>query len=139
MEKTVLPLPTLRALARKMRTSQLSNIALSGAQWSVRMTFVAQPSPLPAPADPAPSPLPAMHSITAPMPGTLLHRHPHSTTDFVAPQQHVQAGEVVALVQLGPLYVPAIAPHSGTVAAIVASSHALVEYAEEILVLHGEK
>lgn len=133
MDKTAIPLPTLRALARKMQSSGLNSLALDGKQWSLRLTFAAAPA-APAPATlPAPEIPPITQRIGAPMPGKLLRRHPHSQQDFVAPGQHIAAGEVVALVQVGPLYVPVISPDDGTVQSFAAEHLSAVEYDEEVL------
>lgn len=133
MDKTAIPLPTLRALARKMQSSGLNSLALDGKQWSVRLTFAATP-PAPAPVTLPAAEIPSItQRIGAPMPGTLLRRHPHSPQDFVAPGQHIVAGEVVALVQVGPLYVPVISPDSGTVQLLALEHLAAVEYDEDIL------
>ena len=137
MDKTAIPLPTLRALARKMQSSGLNSLALDGKHWSVRLTFAATP------ATPAPVTLPAAEippitqRIGAPMPGTLLRRHPHSQQDFVAPGQHIDAGAVVALVQVGPLYVPVISPDSGTVQSFAAEHLSAVEYGEDVLMFQS--
>ncbi|EJL89934.1 biotin/lipoyl-containing protein [Pantoea sp. GM01] len=135
MEKTAIPLPTLRALARKMQSAGLSSLALDGKHWSVRLTFAVTPSTPPPVSARAPAPEipPITQRIGAPMPGTLLRRHPHSQQDFVAPGQHVQAGDVVALVQVGPLYVPVRSSASGTVQALTPQHLSPVEYDEEIL------
>ncbi|KAJ9430826.1 acetyl-CoA carboxylase biotin carboxyl carrier protein [Candidatus Pantoea symbiotica] len=135
MDKTAIPLPTLRALARKMQSSGLNSLALDGKHWSVRLTFAATPAaPAPAPATvPAAEIFPITQRIGAPMPGTLLRRHPHSQQDFVAPGQQIVAGEVVALVQVGPLYVPVISPDNGTVQSFAAEHSSAVEYDEDVL------
>lgn len=133
MDKTAIPLPTLRALARKMQSSGLNSLALDGKQWSLRLTFAATP-PAPAPVTIPAAEIPSItQRIGAPMPGTLLRRHPHSPQDFVAPGQQIVAGEVVALVQVGPLYVPVISPDSGTVQLLALEHLAAVEYDEDIL------
>ncbi len=136
MNKSAIPLPTLRALARKMQSSGLSSLALDGKHWSVRLAFAATPA-APAPVSarvPAPETPPLTQRIGAPMPGTLLRRHPHSQQDFVAPGQQMVAGEVVALVQVGPLYVPVRSPTSGTIRSLTAEHLSAVEYDEEILI-----
>lgn len=133
MDKTAIPLPTLRALARKMQSSGLNSLALDGKHWSLRLTFAASP-PAPTPVTlPAAEIPPITQRIGAPMPGTLLRRHPHSQQDFVAPGQQIVAGEVVALVQVGPLYVPVISPDSGTVQSFAAEHLSAVEYDEDVL------
>lgn len=137
MDKTAIPLPTLRALARKMQSSGLNSLALDGKQWSVRLTFAASP-PTPAPVTLPAAEIPSItQRIGAPMPGTLLRCHPHSPQDFVAPGQHIVAGEVVALVQVGPLYVPVISPDSGTVQSFAAEHLSAVEYGEDVLMFRS--
>ncbi|WP_343552252.1 biotin/lipoyl-containing protein [Pantoea sp.] len=135
MDKSAVSLPTLRALAHKMQTSGLSSLALDGKAWSVRLTFADRPSVLPAIEMPAPVTTPLTHIISAPMPGTLLRRHPQSQHDFVTLGQQVQANEVVALVQVGPLYVPVLSPASGTVQTLTPAHLAPVQYDEEIIFL----
>lgn len=135
MEKTVIPLPTLRALARRMRRSGLSCLELGGKDWSLRLTFAAQP---PAP-PPAPEPLPnASHAVGAPIPGTLRLRHPLSQQDFVQPGQQVQPEEVLALVQVGPLYLPVTSPTAGRVDNITLTCGSPVEYNQEIMIIHKD-
>lgn len=137
MDKTAIPLPTLRALARKMQSSGLNSLALDGKHWSLRLTFAATP-PAPAPVTLPTAEIPSItQRIGAPMPGTLLRRHPHSPQDFVAPGQQIVAGEVVALVQVGPLYVPVISPDSGTVQSFAAEHLSAVEYGEDVLMFRS--
>lgn len=135
MEKNAIPLPTLRALARKMQSSGLNSLALEGKQWSVRLTF--------APAHPSPVILaeeipPATQVIGAPMPGTLLRRHPLSQQDFVQPGQQVEAQDLLAMVQVGPLYVPVLSPLKGRVHQLTHPSNSPVEYAEEIMTIQSD-
>lgn len=135
MEKTAIPLPTLRAVARKMQTAGLNHLALGGKTWSVKMTFAAVPPSLPQ-ATPAPSI--ATRPVGAPMPGTLRLRHPLSQQDFVQAGQAVKPDDVLALVQVGPLYLPITSPVRGTVNNIAISDGARVEYDEEILIIHED-
>lgn len=137
MDKSAVSLPTLRALAHKMQTSGLSSLALDGKAWSVRLTFADRPPVLPAIEMPAPVTSPLTQMISAPMPGTLLRRHPHSQQDFVVPGQQVQANEVVALVQVGPLYVPVLSQTSGTVQTLTPAHLSAVQYDEEIVALRS--
>jgi acetyl-CoA carboxylase biotin carboxyl carrier protein len=134
MEKTAIPLPTLRALARKMQRSGLNSLALEGKQWSVRLTF-ATTTPHPSPVLPREDASPVTQVIGAPLPGTLLRRHPHSQQDFVQPGQQVEPQALLAMVQVGPLYVPVLSPAKGRVQQLSPSSHTPVEYGQEILIL----
>ncbi|MDO6405850.1 acetyl-CoA carboxylase biotin carboxyl carrier protein [Pantoea phytobeneficialis] len=133
MEKTAIPLPTLRAVARKMQTAGLSHLTLGGKAWSVKMTFAAVPPSTP---QPVPAPPNALRPVGAPMPGTLRLRHPLSQQDFVQPGQVVKPDDVLALVQVGPLYLPVISPVNGTVQNVVINDGSPVEYEEEILIIH---
>lgn len=134
MEKTAIPLPTLRALARKMQRSGLNSLALEGKQWSVRLTFAPRP-PRPAAVLPREDTPPITQAISAPLPGMLLHRHPHSQQDFVQPDQQVERHDLLAMVQVGPLYIPVLSPAKGRVQRLSLPSHSPVEYDQEILIL----
>ncbi|ORM69835.1 acetyl-CoA carboxylase biotin carboxyl carrier protein [Pantoea rwandensis] len=134
MEKTAIPLPTLRALARKMQRSGLNSLALEGKQWSVRLTFAPMP-PRPAAVLTKEDNSPVSQAIGAPLPGTLLRRHPYSQQDFVQPGQQVEPHDLLAMVQVGPLYVPVLSPAKGRVQQLSLSSHSPVEYDQEILIL----
>lgn len=135
MEKTAIPLPTLRAVARKMQTAGLSHLALGGKAWSVKMTFAAVPPCVPH-ADPD-RPI-VTRPIGAPMPGTLRLRHPLNQQDFVQPGQVVKPDEVLALVQVGPLYLPVTSPVNGTVKTVAIRDGSPVEYDEEIMIIHED-
>lgn len=132
MEKTAIPLPTLRALARKMQRSGLNSLALEGKQWSVRLTFAPAPALPVMPTEETP---PITQVIGAPLPGTLLRRHPHSQQDFVQPGQQVAPRDLLALVQVGPLYVPVLSPIKGRVQQLRVEAYSAVEYDEEILTI----
>ncbi|HAU5565379.1 biotin attachment protein [Pantoea sp. SM3] len=137
MEKTAIPLPTLRALARKMQRSGLNSLVLEGKQWSVRLTFAPPsfPSPTMIPTEACP---PVTHRIGAPLPGTLLRRHPQSQQDFVQPGQQVEPQDLLAMVQVGPLYVPVLSPCKGRVQPLSPETRSVVEYDEEILILQSD-
>jgi acetyl-CoA carboxylase biotin carboxyl carrier protein len=132
MEKTAIPLPTLRALARKMQRSGLNSLALEGKQWSVRLTFAPAPALPVMPTEETP---PITQVIGAPLPGTLLRRHPHSQQDFVQPGQQVAPRDLLALVQVGPLYVPVLSPIKGRVQQLRVEAYSAVEYDEELLTI----
>lgn len=132
MEKTAIPLPTLRALARKMQRSGLNSLALEGKQWSVRLTFAPAPALPVMPTEETP---PITQVIGAPLPGTLLRRHPHNQQDFVQPGQQVAPRDLLALVQVGPLYVPVLSPIKGRVQQLRVEAYSAVEYDEELLTI----
>lgn len=132
MEKTAIPLPTLRALARKMQRSGLNSLALEGKQWSVRLTFAPAPA---LPVMPTGETPPITQVIGAPLPGTLLRRHPHNQQDFVQPGQQVAPRDLLALVQVGPLYVPVLSPIKGRVQQLRVEAYSAVEYDEELLTI----
>jgi len=136
MEKTAIPLPTLRALARKMQRSGLNSLALEGKQWSVRLTFAPAPALPVMPTEETP---PITQVIGAPLPGTLLRRHPHSQQDFVQPGQQVAPRDLLALVQVGPLYVPVLSPIKGRVQQLRVEAYSAVEYDEELLTIQMDK
>lgn len=136
MEKTAIPLPTLRALARKMQRSGLNSLALEGKEWSVRLTFAPAPALPVMPTEETP---PITQVIGAPLPGTLLRRHPHSQQDFVQPGQQVAPRDLLALVQVGPLYVPVLSPIKGRVQQLRVEAYSAVEYDEEILTIQMDK
>ncbi|MFO1273980.1 MAG: biotin/lipoyl-containing protein [Rubrivivax sp.] len=52
-------------------------------------------------------------TVAAPSVGVLLHRHPLRADDLVAPGAPVAAGQVLALLQVGPLLLPVAAPANG--------------------------
>ncbi|ORM65070.1 acetyl-CoA carboxylase biotin carboxyl carrier protein subunit [Pantoea rodasii] len=119
-----------------MQRSGLKSLALEGKQWSVRLTF----APVPAlPVMPTEETPPITQVIGAPLPGTLLRRHPHSQQDFVQPGQQVAPQDLLALVQVGPLYVPVLSPIKGRVQQLRVEADSAVEYDEEILTIQMDK
>lgn len=102
---TIEEIGRLVALAGASGLSSLS-VTLDGCT----LTFKARTGPAPTrPATPIPQPAPA---ITAPAAGILLAAHP----DRVAPPPQgraVAAGEVVALLRVGPCLRPVLAPGAG--------------------------
>ena len=53
-------------------------------------------------------------SVCSPMPGRLLLSHPSHGEAFVSEGQHVAPNDILALVQVGPLYLPVRSPVAGT-------------------------
>lgn len=140
MEKHPIALPELRQVARKMRAAGLGSIELNGKNWSVRLQYdpglllvsAAQP------ATPAVASLPAAPACTAvcaPMPGKILLQHPLNGQAYAQPGQQVKQDDLLALVQVGSLYLPVNSPADGTLTAISVAQGQLVEYGSEVVVI----
>lgn len=139
MEKHSIALPELRQVARKMRAAGLGSIELKGKNWSVRLQY--DPGLLASaaqPATPAVTSLPAAPACTAvcaPMPGKILLQHPLNGQAYAQPGQQVKQDDLLALVQVGSLYLPVNSPADGTLAAISVAQGQLVEYGSEVVVI----
>lgn len=131
MEENRLTLRQLRMLARTLRATTINSIELQSAGWSLRMTHTPRP-PQPAPAIPVASP-----AVTTPLcasaPGQVLLRHPLLEHDFATAGAHVARHQLLALLQVGPLYLPLRSPAAGTVISFAISHAQAVEYGSEIL------
>ena len=57
----------------------------------------------------------AAQPVPAPMVGVVLHAHPQHDAPLAAPGQPVTAGQVIALIQVGALLLPVVAPCDGMV------------------------
>jgi acetyl-CoA carboxylase biotin carboxyl carrier protein len=64
--------------------------------------------------------------------GHFLAAHPWRGKPFVAPGQSIEAGAIVGLVKVGLLYVPVVAPATGTVDAVIAETGMTVGYGTPI-------
>jgi acetyl-CoA carboxylase biotin carboxyl carrier protein len=64
--------------------------------------------------------------------GHFLAAHPWRDKPFVTPGQPIEAGAIVGLVKIGLLYVPVVAPATGTVDAVIAEPGATVGYGTPI-------
>jgi biotin carboxyl carrier protein len=69
------------------------------------------------------------------MPGRLLLSHPSHGEAFVSEGQRVEPDDILALVQVGPLYLPVRSPVAGTLKSLVATSGNRLEYGSEIALL----
>ena len=110
MEKELIAFEDVRQLAQKMHNAGLRELEWRGADWSVRLRYpsgktMAEPPPLP-PLAAETRPL----SVCSPMPGRLLLSHPSHGEAFVSEGQHVAPNDILALVQVGPLYLPVRSP-----------------------------
>ena len=120
MEKELIAFEDVRQLAQKMHNAGLRELEWRGADWSVRLRYpsgktMAEPPPLP-PLAAEIRPL----SVCSPMPGRLLLSHPSHGEAFVSEGQHVAPNDILALVQVGPLYLPVRSPVAGTPKNLVA-------------------
>lgn len=66
--------------------------------------------------------------VRAPSVGTLRLAHPMRSAPFVTVGAAVGEGDILALVQVGPLYEPVLASSAGTVVAVLAADAARVGY-----------
>lgn len=76
--------------------------------------------------------------IRAPGLGRLLHRHPAQAAPLTAPGERLQAGQMCALLQVGSLLVPVVAPRGGMVVEWLAGEGDLVGYGAALLRLRDE-
>jgi acetyl-CoA carboxylase biotin carboxyl carrier protein len=145
-KKSLITLPDLRQVARKMRTSGLDCIELRGHQWSVRMKYpttsltrVAPEQTMPA--EPLEGALPAdTHTlVTAMMPGRVLLCHPLHKSPFVQPGQRVKQHDLLALLKVNGLYLPVCSPVDGTVVSVALQQGDVAEYCSEIMKICCEK
>jgi acetyl-CoA carboxylase biotin carboxyl carrier protein len=83
----------------------------------------------------APPPEPTVDAAMIPAPSVGLFRraHPLHTTPLVQPGQRVDAGDPVGLLQIGALLVHVVAPHAGTVLAVLAEDGAAVGYGTALI------
>lgn len=141
MEKYAISLPELRQVARQMRAAGLNRIELQGKNWSVRLHYdralppgsAAQPGASLAISSAA---APACAAICAPMPGKILLQHPLNGVTYAQPGQQVKQNDLLALVQVGALYLPVTSPADGTLAAFSVTQHQQVEYGSEVALLN---
>lgn len=141
MEKHSLALPELRQVARKMRAAGLGSIELSGKNWVVRLHYnsgpplhnakpPAQPSAVSTPTSPT------CTAIVAPMPGKILLQHPLNDVAYARTGQQVKRDDLLALVQVGSLYLPVTSPADGTLTSIAVTQDQRVEYGSEVAQLN---
>lgn len=60
--------------------------------------------------------------------GRFRHRHPLTGQPVTTPGQHVQAGQIVGLLEIGPCLRPVPAPHEGVIGPAIATDGAVVGY-----------
>ncbi len=114
MEKKLIAFEDVRQLAQKMHNAGLREIEWRGADWSVRLRYpggktIAEPPPPPPPLPPTVAET-SLLPVCSPMPGRLLLSHPSHGEAFVSEGLRVEPDDILALVQVGPLYLPVRSP-----------------------------
>jgi biotin carboxyl carrier protein len=71
--------------------------------------------------------------IAAEVAGTLLVQHPQHASPIVSVGGPVRAGDVIALIQIGSIYVPVVANTDGTLAKILTVPQTLVGFGTPLL------
>jgi acetyl-CoA carboxylase biotin carboxyl carrier protein len=71
---------------------------------------------------------PELLTIHAPSLGVFLHSHPLAAAPLVRIGEHVEAGQAVGLLKIGPLLLPVTAPRAGIVDGIRAADGLAVGY-----------
>ncbi len=139
MEKKLIAFEDVRQLAQKMHNAGLREIEWRGADWSVRLRYpggktIAEPPP-PSPPLPPTVAETSLLPVCSPMPGRLLLSHPSHGEAFVSEGLRVEPDDILALVQVGPLYLPVRSPVAGTLKSLVATAGSLLEYDSTIALL----
>lgn len=119
----------VRQIAAWLEASGLDTLELVTPRMRLRLTVGGDPA-APAAAEPAP---PAVAGIEARHAGVFLPAHPWRDAPLVPPGQHVQAGQVVALLRVGLLLQPVTAHADGTVGRCLATPGALVGFGTPLL------
>lgn len=74
--------------------------------------------------------------VKAPSVGIFLHSHPLATEPLAGIGQRVQAGQLIGLLNIGPLLLPVAAPLAGIVDALHVKSGIAVGYGTPLIDLH---
>lgn len=74
-------------------------------------------------------------TVTAVSPGRFLHHHPLLTSPLVRPGQAVMAGQIVGLLQIGPLLLPVRAACAGHVEGFRCTHDTTVEYGTALVAI----
>ncbi|KQN56597.1 hypothetical protein [Erwinia sp. Leaf53] len=129
----------IQAIARRLRRSGLESIEIKGADYAVRLTCepggasalpaaagVAAPEPQAPPAPPEPL------ALTASMPGHIWLQDPLTGKALAEEQGTVAAGDLLALLQVGPICLPLRAQTGGRLAGYTVSHGQRVEYGQPV-------
>ncbi|ADM97943.1 acetyl-CoA carboxylase biotin carboxyl carrier protein [Dickeya dadantii] len=136
MGKTI-TLKVLQQLARSLRATSISHVALKGETWSIRLTTVPHVALPAAPAKPSCVTAPST-SLCAPAPGRVLLRHPLLDGNFAVPGAMVNQHEMLAMLKVGTLYLPVRSTVSGRLIAFTVSDGDVVEFGQEILKIQDD-
>ncbi|MCA6998403.1 acetyl-CoA carboxylase biotin carboxyl carrier protein [Dickeya solani] len=136
MGKTI-TLKVLQQLARSLRATSISHVALKGETWSIRLTTVPHVALPAAPAKPSCLTAP-LTSLCAPAPGRVLLRHPLLDGNFAVPGAMVNQHEMLAMLKVGTLYLPVRSTVSGRLIAFTVSDGDVVEFGQEILKIQDD-
>lgn len=141
MHKNAIALNEIRQLANKMKTAGLQALEWRGTSWAVRIGYTPRSTFIPlspgehTAADVELNQLP----VIATLPGRIVLRHPDDNEAYVQVGQHVQQNELLALIKVGPLYLPLRSPVNGTLTSIKVEPEQCVEYGCEIMWLEPDE
>jgi len=76
--------------------------------------------------------------VTSPASGTFVARHPSRSKDFVAVGDIKQQGECMALIQIGPIYRPVVAPFAGKIVQTLCRPGDAVDFSLPLFVLQRQ-
>ncbi|EXU73769.1 acetyl-CoA carboxylase biotin carboxyl carrier protein [Erwinia mallotivora] len=139
MEKKAPEFRALRDIARKMRQSGLSEIALTGSGFRISMKCAPGCPVVSLPSLPETVPdLPAAEKLCAPFPGIVLLQHPLNNLPFTQPGAKVEKNTLLGLLKVGGIYLPLRSPVRGTVESMTVQNGDGVEYGAEIFTLRQE-
>jgi acetyl-CoA carboxylase biotin carboxyl carrier protein len=77
-------------------------------------------------------------TVTAPHAGVFLVSHPLRNAPLVTQSERVNQGQVIGLLQAGPLLKPVLSPCTGSVISIAVADGALVGFGTVLVELHAE-
>ena len=130
----------IQELARWLQASDIDTLELSSPQGHVRLQRgqpvqkVVAPAPVPS-ADPASTDAVA---VRAPGLGVFLHSHPQRNAPLVQAGQTVAVGQVIGLLQIGPLLLPVPAPCQGVVDTVALPHGDTVGYGTPLFTLRTQ-
>lgn len=76
--------------------------------------------------------------VTSPATGTFVARHPARSSDFIAVGDVKQQGECMALIQIGPIYRPVVAPFTGKVVQALCRPGDDVDFSLPLFIMHKQ-
>ena len=134
MERNGIALTHIRLIAQKMRSTGLGEIQWQDESTSVRLRFA--PAEVQATVIPEPESQPAaLTPVVATLPGQIVLAHPSASEPLVQSGQRVKQHQLLALLKVGPPYLPVHSPAEGTVVDVQVASGQVVEYGSEIIQL----